>query len=95
MNYSQFLNMMPEAFLVLLLVVVFLADFFLLKDSQKTKKLGLITSGALIFQTCLLFGTMEPTSAFGGIYVTSQMVNVMKIILTFGTADHSSCSSLA
>ena len=77
--------MMPEAFLVLLLVVVFLADFFLLKDSQKTKKLGLITSGALIFQTCLLFGTMEPTSAFGGIYVTSQMVNVMKIILTFGT----------
>ena len=85
MNYSQFLNMMPEAFLVLLLVVVFLADFFLLKDSQKTKKLGLITSGALIFQTCLLFGTMEPTSAFGGIYVTSQMVNVMKIILTFGT----------
>ena len=85
MNYSQFLNMMPEAFLVLLLVIVFLADFFLLKDSQKTKKLGLITSGALIFQTCLLFGTMEPTSAFGGIYVTSQMVNVMKIILTFGT----------
>ena len=85
MNYSQFLNMMPEAFLVLLLVVVFLADFFLLKDSQKTKKLGLITSGALIFQTCLLFGTMEPTSAFGGIYVTSQMVNVMKIILTLGT----------
>ena len=77
--------MMPETFLVLLLVVVFLADFFLLKDSQKTKKLGLITSGALIFQTCLLFGTMEPTSAFGGIYVTSQMVNVMKIILTFGT----------
>jgi NADH-quinone oxidoreductase subunit N len=52
---------------------------------MKTKKLGLITIGALVCQTCLLFGTMEPTSAFGGIYVTSQMVNVMKIILTMGT----------
>ena len=85
MNYNQFLNMMPEAFLVLWLLVVFFADFFLMKDAMKTKKLGLITIGALVCQTCLLFGTMEPTSAFGGIYVTSQMVNVMKIILTMGT----------
>jgi len=85
MNYGQFLNMMPEAFLVLWLIVVFFADFVLTKDTQKTKKLVLITTGALICQACLMFGTMEPTSAFGGIYVTSQMVNVMKIILTFGT----------
>jgi NADH-quinone oxidoreductase subunit N len=77
--------MMPEAFLVLWLIVVFFADFVLTKDTQKTKKLVLITTGALICQACLMFGTMEPTSAFGGIYVTSQMVNVMKIILTFGT----------
>ena len=85
MNYSQFLNMMPEAFLVLWLVVVFVADFCLMKDEQKTKKLGLITMGALVCQTCLLFGVQEPQTAFGGIYVTSQMVNVMKIILTAGT----------
>ena len=85
MNYSQFLNMMPEAFLVLWLVVVVVADFCLMKDEQKTRKLGLITMGALICQTCLLFGCQEPQTAFGGIYVTSQMVNVMKIILTAGT----------
>ena len=85
MNYSQFLNMMPEAFLILWLVVVFVADFCLMKDEQKTKKLGLITMGALVCQTCLLFGVQEPQTAFGGIYVTSQMVNVMKIILTAGT----------
>ena len=85
MNYSQFLNMMPEAFLVLWLVVVFVADFCLMKDEQKTRKLGLITMGALICQTSLLFGCQEPQTAFGGIYVTSQMVNVMKIILTAGT----------
>ena len=77
--------MMPEAFLVLWLVVVFVADFCLMKDAQKTKKLGLITTGALICQTCLLFGVEAPMDAFGGIYVTSQMVNVMKIILTAGT----------
>ena len=77
--------MMPEAFLVLWLVVVFVADFCLMKDAQKTKKLGLITTGALICQTCLLFGVEAPMEAFGGIYVTSQMVNVMKIILTAGT----------
>ncbi len=85
MNYSQFLNMMPEAFLVLWLVVVFVADFCLMKDAQKTKKLGLITMGGLICQTCLLFGAEAPMEAFGGIYVTTQMVNVMKIILTAGT----------
>ena len=77
--------MMPEAFLVLWLVVVFVADFCLMKDAQKTKKLGLITTGALICQTCLLFGVEAPMEAFGGIYITSQMVNVMKIILTAGT----------
>ena len=56
MNYGQFLNMMPEAFLVLWLLIVFVADFVLLKDEQKAKKLGLITAGALLVQTCLMFG---------------------------------------
>ena len=85
MNYGQFLNMMPEAFLILELLVVFFADFALSKSETKTSKLWTITVGVLVMQTCLLFGTMEPSEAFGGIYVTSQMVNVMKIILTMGT----------
>ena len=85
MNYSQFLNMIPEATLVALLLIVFCADFALHKDENKFSKLWTLTVGALLLQTCLLFGTMEPTMAFGGIYVTSEMVNVMKIILTMGT----------
>ena len=84
MNYGQFLNMMPEAFLVLWLLIVFVADFCLIKDEQKAKKLGLITAGALICQTALMFG-VEPTEAFGGLYVASAAVNVMKTILAFGT----------
>jgi len=84
MNYGQFLNMMPEAFLVLWLLIVFVADFCLIKDEQKAKKLGLITAGALICQTALMFG-VQPTEAFGGLYVASAVVNVMKTILAFGT----------
>ncbi|MBR1484266.1 MAG: NADH-quinone oxidoreductase subunit N [Prevotella sp.] len=85
MNYGQFLNMMPEAFLILELLVIFFADFALNKSELKLSKLWTITVAALVMQTCLLFGLQEPAEAFGGIYVTSQMVNVMKIILTAGT----------
>jgi NADH-quinone oxidoreductase subunit N len=84
MNYGQFLNMMPEASLVFLLLVVFIADFCLLKDEQKARKLGLITTGLLVCQTCLMFGA-QPAEAFGGLYVSSAAVNVMKTILAFGT----------
>ena len=77
--------MMPEAFLVLELLVIFLADFCLTKSEAKAQKLSYITTGALLLQACLMFGIQQPTEAFGGMYVTSQMVNVMKIILTFGT----------
>ena len=84
MNYGQFLNMMPEAFLVLWLLVIFVADFCLLKDEQKAKKLGLVTTGALVCQTALMFG-VQPTEAFGGLYVSTPAINVMKTILAFGT----------
>ena len=84
MNYSQFLNMIPEATLVLALIIVFFADFALHKSERKTYVLSILTGALLLCQLvpCLL---AEPTQAFGGIYVTSQMVNVMKTILTCGT----------
>jgi NADH-quinone oxidoreductase subunit N len=85
MNYGQFLNMIPEATLVAFLLIVFCADFALHKDENKLSKLWTVTVGALLVQTCLLVGVREPAEAFGGLYVTSQMVNVMKIILTVGT----------
>jgi NADH-quinone oxidoreductase subunit N len=83
-NYSQFLNMIPEAFLVLELLILFVADFCLTNDKEKSGKLWLVTIGALLVQTCMLFG-VKPAEAFGGIYVATPMVNVMKIILTAGT----------
>ena len=84
MGYSQFLNMMPEAILVLMLLVVFVADFCLHKSERKLEIVGRLTMTLLICQTVML--TNEgPSEAFGGMYVASQAAQVMKIILTFGT----------
>ena len=84
MNYSQFPNMIPEATLVLALIIVFCADFALLKSQRKTFTLSVLTGALLICQmaSCIV---AQPTEAFGGIYVTTPMVNVMKIILTGGS----------
>ena len=84
MNYSQFLNMIPEALLVLALIIVFFADFCLHKSERKVSVLGKLTAALLLCQTIMLT-TVAPAEAFGGMYVASQAAQVMKLILTFGT----------
>ena len=84
MNYSEFLKMIPEAFLVLALIVVFVGDFCLYKSENKNSVLSKLTWLLLLCQipVCLL---AKPEEAFGSLYVTSSAVNVMKTILAFGT----------
>ena len=84
MNYSQFLNMIPEATLVLALIIVFCADFALHKSERRSFTLGVLTGALLLCQLvpCFVAG---PAEAFGGLYVTTPIVNVMKVILTAGT----------
>ncbi len=84
MGYSQFLNMIPEAILVLMLLIVFFTDFCLHKSERKVEVVGRMTMALLICQTVMLT-TIGPADAFGGMYVASQAAQVMKIILTFGT----------
>ena len=84
MGYSQFLNMMPEAILVLMLLIVFFTDFCLHKSERKVEVVGRMTMTLLICQTVMLT-TTGPAEAFGGMYVASQAAQVMKVILTFGT----------
>ena len=83
MGYSQFLNMIPEAILVLMLLIVFFADFCLMKSERKVGVLGKLTAALLLCQTIMLT-TVAPAEAFGGMYVASQAAQVMKLILTFG-----------
>ena len=84
MGYSQFLNMIPEAFLVLALLVVFAADFVLARVKVKGYALACITLGSLavVSAVCL---TTSPAEAFGGMYASSPATNVMKAILSAGT----------
>ncbi len=77
--------MQPEFVLVLGLIIVFFADFFAHRNAERKRSLWMLTFFMLLMtlSNCLVHN--EPTSAFGGIYVTSDAVNVMKAILTFGT----------
>ena len=84
-NYGQFLQMMPEAILVLSLILLFIVDFCMLKSANKSKVLGYLAVASLLVLTCYTLFCNEPTSAFGGLYVTSRLANVMKCILSFGT----------
>ena len=76
--------MIPEALLVLALMIVFFADFCLTKSERKVGVLGKLTAALLLCQTIMLT-TVGPAEAFGGMYVAGQAVQVMKLILTFGT----------
>ena len=76
--------MIPEALLVLALIIVFFADFCLTKSERKVGVLGKLTAALLLCQTIMLT-TVAPAEAFGGMYVAGQAAQVMKLILTFGT----------
>ena len=84
MNYSQFLNMIPEAFLVLALIVVFIQDFIITGKKVKGYTLAAMTMGLLAVVTVVCL-TAAPAEAFGGMYVATKDANVMKAILAAGT----------
>ena len=89
MNYSEFLKMGPEIVLVLALVIMFVADFILHKKESKSKSLFSLMLALMVISLCGTFCTVgshsEPVSAFGGLYIATPAVNVMKSILVFGS----------
>ena len=85
MNYGQFLNMVPEFYLVCILLVVFFGDFFLHRREDKHNILFGMTVGLMAVLPVRIALLSEPAEAFGGMYVASAMANVMKVILSAGT----------
>ena len=83
MDYSQFFNMIPEATLMLALVIVFLADL-IFKGERKHCYTSLLMYVGLLAQTVVCF-TASPAEAFSGLYEASAACNAMKGILTAGT----------
>lgn len=84
MNYSQFLNMIPEATLMAILIIVFIADFASSRNSER-KWFNPLVCILMLAQVLINAFPQEPVSAFGGMYVTTSAVNVMKTILAAGT----------
>ncbi len=76
--------MIPEAVLVLLLIVVFIADFATSKQEERrwfNPFVGVLMLAAFVVSAV----PWEPQSLFGGMYVTTAATNVMKAILTGAT----------
>lgn len=98
MNYSQFLNMVPEVTLVVILVIVFIADFMTARKPllANAENGGNVPGQSRPFFNALvvllmaahliinIFPTAE-SSTFGGMYVTNEMTGVVKTILALGT----------
>ena len=76
--------MIPEATLVAILVILFVADFALSNSTKKHPVMRCLTHTLLLLQLvpCLM---AAPAETFGGIYVATAAANVMKVILTAGT----------
>ena len=93
MNYGQFLYMFPECALVVALIIVFAFDFAMsksgeLRGEKPNTALGRLTWFMLMSVGFAIFSVMrqeDTITVFGGMYVATQAVNVMKMILTFGT----------
>jgi len=85
MNYGQFLYMIPEFYLVVILLVVFVADFILHRREDKHNAFSGMTIGLMLVLPVRIALLSEPSEAFGGMYVATQAANVMKIILSIGT----------
>ena len=89
MNYGQFLYMFPECALVVALIIVFaMSKSGELRGDKPNTALGRLTWFMLMSVGFAIFSVMrqeDTITAFGGMYVATQAVNVMKMILTFGT----------
>ena len=86
-DYSQFLNMIPEVTLTALLVIVFIADFFTAtKPGDAPRKwFNPLVCVLLTAHVLLNISTPEAATTFGGMYYTNATVGVIKTILAFGT----------
>lgn len=87
-DYSQFLNMIPEVTLMALLVIVFIADFLTAQKPGEGNTRGWFNPMVCVLMAAHLIINIGPTEAaqsFGGMYMTNSVVGVIKSILAFGT----------
>lgn len=84
MNYSQFLHMIPEATLMAILVITFFADFCSSKTSER-KWFNPLVCLLMVAHIAINIFPTHTAQAFGGMYVASPSIGVIKTILALGT----------
>lgn len=84
MNYGQFLYMIPEATLMAILVVAFIADFISSKQTER-KWFNPLMCVLMLGQVIVSFLQTDTVQAFGGMYRAIPAAHVIKTILAAGT----------
>ncbi|KXB39564.1 proton-translocating NADH-quinone oxidoreductase, chain [Bacteroidales bacterium KA00344] len=87
-DYSQFLNMIPEVTLMAILVIVFIADLFTATkpgEQQTRQWFNPLVCMLLLAHVLINIQPTADATAFGGMYVTGTGIGVIKSILAFGT----------
>lgn len=83
-DYSQFLNMVPEVTLMAILVITFIADFCSAKEVER-KWFNPLVCALLAIHIIINIFPIGSAEAFGGMYYTNASVGVIKTILALGT----------
>ena len=83
MDYSQFLKMIPEATLMFILVIAFVADFC--STGKDRKWFNPLMCVLMLAQILINILPQSPVSAFGGMYQTTTASGIIKTILALGT----------
>ena len=85
-DYSQFLNMIPEVTLMAALMIVFITDLFTAKKPGEARHRTWVNPLVCVLMLAHIFINIWPTeasTAFGGMYMTNGSVGVIKTILAF------------
>mgnify|MGYP004456035557 FL=1 len=85
-DYSQFLNMIPEVTLMAALMIVFITDLFTAKKPGEARYRNWFNPLVCVLMLAHIFINIWPTeasTAFGGMYMTNGSVGVIKTILAF------------
>ena len=85
MNYIQFIQMIPEAILVAVLVITFIADFASHGKKCRDWFNPLVSVMLLASAAATLFSCQETCELFGGAYIATPANTMMKAILCAGT----------
>lgn len=85
-DYSQFLNMMPEATLVCILIITFIADLCSARKPGESARKWFNPLVCILMTIHLIVNIFPtaPAEAFGGMYYANASVGVIKTILALG-----------